>query len=277
MKQIDLHIHSTISDSSASIDEIMQLAHELEIGCLSITDHDTVAGIARAVEAGSQHDITVIPGIELSASDAKRGNKVHVLGYDFDPENPNLKAFCQTMIDRRQKAALEMIEKLRNLDFEITAADVMEFAADSTNIYKQHIMATLMKKGYATEMFGDLKNELFSSKSGKAYVPVKYPDAGDAVRVLKNAGGIPVLAHPGLQGNWEIIPELIQQGLEGIETCHSGHSSEMTRKAESMAEHYNLLKTAGSDFHGTYDKTPVTMGCNPTPVIHFLKQIGVKT
>ncbi|MFH2133127.1 MAG: PHP domain-containing protein, partial [bacterium] len=238
--------------------------------CLSVTDHDTVDGIDRAIQAGRQSGITIIPGVELSACDFGRHRKVHILGYDFDPENSALKSFCRTAVEQRQLVALKMIERIRELGYQITVEEVMSIAAESTNIYKQHIMVALKNKGYTTELFGELKQELFSADSGKAYFPLTDHDARDAVRIVREAGGIPVLAHPGLQGNWEIISELVPVGLEGIEVYHSGHDDNMIAQAIQFAEKYRLLKTAGSDFHGIYDKAQAKMGYPVSLIADFI-------
>jgi predicted metal-dependent phosphoesterase TrpH len=140
---------------------------------------------------------------------------------------------------------------------------VCSYAMQGTTVYKQHIMHALMDLGYCDEINGDLHAKLFSrsaNEAGKALVPLSYPDAAEAIRAIRMAGGVAVLAHPGQLGNFEAIEEWASLGLQGVEAYHPAHSSEDTRKALQLAEKYQLIVTGGADYHGIYGSANDPLG-----------------
>ena len=268
---VDFHIHTSISDCSLPLEEVMALASRQNISHLSITDHDTLKAYPKAIELGRELNITVIPGIEISAFDFKNKKKVHILGYNVDVTNKRLEEVNLQTQQKRQKAVEGMTRKTASLGYIVSEEEVAEIAGDSTNFYKQHILRLLQQKGYTADMFGPLKKELFASDgTGKAHVPMVYISAEEAIRLVSDAGGIPVMAHPGVKNNWEIIEELCEIGLKGLEVYHSGHDSQAIAKAETIADNLGLLKTAGSDFHGEYAAKEVELGYPAKLIQDFL-------
>lgn len=248
-----------------SFAEIAELALASGIGCLAVTDHDTTKGLAEMVRHGERIGLEVIPGIEISAFDTKRERKVHILGYWIEPDHPALGKLCAPIAEKRHQASRLMVQKLQAAGYDIAWEQVERYAAGGTGVYKQHIMHALMDRGYTPTIYGELYDRLFrrggnGRPPGLAHVPLPYVDAKDAVRAVRQAGGVPVLAHPGQYGNFEIVPELAECGLEGIEVLHPRHGPEEEAKAGKIAERFNLVMTGGPDFHGRYGDREAALG-----------------
>ena len=272
----DLHVHTNRSDGSTSLQETIDLALDAGITHLSITDHDICTDPAIA-EPPNESRIRLIPGIELSAYDFENGNRVHILGYGVDNSHQEVCRLGGLVLSRRQEAGLDMLARLQQLGFEISLEEVKAISGESPVIYKQHLMRVLVEKGYAQSLFGKLNGELFSrSRPGKVYVPVTYIDAIDAVRAIRDSGGLAVLAHPGLYGNWGVIEKLVKNGLEGIEAYHSAHTAKMTQQALALADRLDLIVTAGSDFHGDYNKNPIRLGYTEARLARFAHHPCIK-
>lgn len=265
----DLHCHSRVSDGSLSIPDLVTLASRLGIGALAITDHDTVDGMAEAENAGRRYGVEIIPGVEISAFDYKRKRKAHILGYL--PEDPQkIGEACRPMLRRRQENSQWIVETLRKAGYPLTWEFVERIAADSTNVYKQHIMHSLLELGYSSGIKDDLYRKLFAKPNngnpgGLAYKEIEYMDAREAVRLIKEAGGVAVLAHPSGYGNMDLIPELLDSGLDGLEAWHPSHDNESVKLILSLAVKHGLLVTGGSDFHGMYEGKPNPLGNCYTP------------
>ncbi|MGY4688335.1 PHP domain-containing protein [Salibacterium sp. K-3] len=254
---IELHCHTKISDNSMDIADVISLAKEKGVTHLAITDHDTTAGLETAIPLGEENGITIIPGIEMSAYDFRRKTRAHILGYYIDPYHESLKKLCDPMVKRRHDACYMMTERVMNLGYDIDWELVQSYARGGTGVYKQHIMHALMDQGYTDGIYTELYKELFSSgdarnNPGEAYVPVEYIDVRKAVQTIKQAGGIPVLAHPGQFNNFDAVQEWVSLGLEGIEVWHPLHNPYVEQLAHYYASTYNLIETGGSDFHGIY-------------------------
>lgn len=247
----DLHIHTNISDGSDSIDEVVQLAKIHGIKYLAITNHDTVDGLEEAIEKGRKEGIDILPGVEISAYDYKRNRKVHILGYNFDLKGQNIKSLCEPILERRTTNSLEQIEVLRENNYNISVKEVEEKAKGSSCIYKQHIMAVLIDKGYTTEIYSDLYYKLFKNK-GICESQIEYVDAFEALEAIQKDGGKTVLAHPGQLDSYEIMKELWDKGLDGIELYHGSHRAEDHVKILEFATSHALILTGGSDYHGSY-------------------------
>lgn len=257
---VDLHCHTKASDNTYTVREVLSAAHTAGIRYLAVTDHDTTAGVAEALMWGERLGVDVIPCIEISAYDFARRRRAHILGYYVQPEHPALARLCRPILERRTQATRQSVEQLVAAGYRISWEQVGRIAAGGTAVYKQHIMAALMESGHCQELFGDLYRSLFArggngEAPGTAFVPMQYVDAADAIRAIREAGGVPVLAHPGQLGNYEAIGEWVQAGLEGIEVYHPDHDREEEQKARGYAEQYGLAMTGGSDFHGGYGRS----------------------
>jgi len=254
--RIDLHIHSTASDGTLSPLEIVKLAEKLKLGAISITDHDTVAGSRQALENGIPDSISFISGIEISASSPSffpYPGSFHILGYGINIDDSALNQTLAALQKARKERNPEIIELLNNMGFDISLYEVFEFAKDS-QIGRPHIAGLMKQKGYVKSI-----NEAFDKYLGTgkpAYVDKFRISCEQAVQVIKNAGGIPVIAHPGVlkpasDASFEnAVEKLKSVGIQGIEVYYSSHSEEQTKFYSKTAERFGLLKTGGTDFHG---------------------------
>ncbi len=260
----DLHCHSRVSDGSLEIKEIVALAKRIGLDTLAIADHDTVDGLEEAKRAGREFGVNILSGIEISAYDYERSQKAHVLGFLMD--NPEQVAeVCRPMLRQRQENSKWIVETLGSAGYPITWEFAEMIAYGSTNVYKQHIMHALMHLGYASAIHDILYQELFAKpRNGKpggiAYKEIEYIDVFEAVRAIKRAGGIAVLAHPVGYDNLELVPQLVEIGLDGLEAWHPSHNDCDVRLIIGIAKKCGLILTGGSDFHGMYEGKPNSLG-----------------
>ena len=166
--------------------------------------------------------------------------------------------------EKHDRASLAMIEKIRAV-YPIDEKLVRQWMKDSPVIFKQHILFALMHLGYSVSVFGSLYEELFSTSTGWARVGIEYPETREAVKIAAASGGVCVLAHPGVYHNFDIVGNLVREGLRGIEVWHPRQSKEDSARAEELADRYGLLKTGGTDFHGFYTTRPYPLGTAVTP------------
>lgn len=251
---IDLHAHTTASDGSLSPTELVQKAREIGLAALAVTDHDTLGGLAEAEAAAQRAGLELIPGVELSVEDD--GGRFHLLGYGFDPENA---ALGRTLADIRKSRAArnaQMAEKMAALGLPVTMDDVRaEAGEDSEVIARPHFARALMKKGVVSSVKEAFDRYLSTDKP--LYLPKEVLTPRDAIALLHGAGGVAVMAHPGLvplnsSALAERVAGLAQEAdLDGIEAYYSHHSQADTQRFLELAEQHHLLTTGGSDFHGT--------------------------
>ena len=269
----DLHCHSKISDGSMGIEEILSMAKRRGVSALSITDHDAVVGATRACIIGKRLGLEVIHGVEMSAYDYTRNRKVHILGYLCDSPD-RLEGMCLRINNSRRAAAKEMVAKVLRY-YPIIPETIARHAAGSTNVFKQHIMHALVEAGYADRIFGDVFHKLFSSKDGRAYVPVEYPDVREIIHLIRSAGGLVVLAHPYVYDSIDLMKELADENLlDGIEVWHPSNDENRISTLIDFADTHNLLKTGGTDFHGLYtDPTRALGSCGaPENTVQLMKE-----
>ena len=255
----DLHCHTKLSDGTLGIDDIILLAKNSGVTTLAITDHDCLAGIVRAELIGKRHGINVIPGVEFSATDSKRGAKAHILCYL--PDKPErLEGLCKSNSLLRKRASQMMALKTAK-KFPVTPEFITKCCQGSTNIYKQHIMQALMECGYTTTIFGDLYKMLFTKESRiNVLMEATFPEPAEIIKAIHEAGGIAVLAHPGFYDNFELLEELIPEGLDGVEVWHPENTPEQQEKLIDVAKKHGLVMTGGSDFHGGFNMYPIRLG-----------------
>lgn len=255
----DLHCHTTLSDGSLGIEDIIVQAKKTGVDFISITDHDTMSSISRAKVLGERYGIQTIPGVELSAWDKKRNRKVHILCYA--PQKPDrLEGLCIKSCDIRRKCAAEMVDNVMKL-YPITVESVMKHATGSKSIFKQHIMHALLEYGYTTHFYGRLNNKLFNLKSGICIVEREYPDVNFVLDLIHSSKGVAVMAHPMKYDSVELLEELAQNGkIDGVEAYHYSADEKQQEELVKLAEKYGLIVTGGSDFHGLYNERPTHIG-----------------
>ncbi len=274
----DLHCHTTLSDGSLGIEDIIIQAKRTGVDFISITDHDTMSSISRAKILGERHGVMTIPGVELSAWDKKRGRKVHILCYA--PLKPDrLEGICKKSCEIRTACAKEMIEKVQKL-YPITAENVLKHVGGAKSIFKQHIMHALIDYGYSTHFYGRLNEELFNMKTGSCIVEREYPDVNYVLDLIHSARGCAIMAHPVYYDSVELLEELAAAGkIDGAEVYHYTADESARKDILSITERYGLIVTGGSDFHGLYNARPTHIGKNTTDmenIDRILKLTGKK-
>lgn len=250
MSRIDLHLHTTHSDGSQTPTEVVKLAHEAGVSALAITDHDITTGLPEAIAAGQELGIEIIPGIEISSRHGE--SELHVLGYFLQWEDAQLNARLMTLRVSRHRRNPQIVERLQALGIDITY-DEVRAVAGSDSVGRPHIARVLMDKkvvATAKEAF-----DRFLADGKPAYVPRDLPCPADAIRWIKDAGGLAVLAHPtwvkAIEGTLtDLARQLKADGLDGVEVHYSSHTPRQTRTYLSLAKQLGLLVTGGSDFHG---------------------------
>jgi predicted metal-dependent phosphoesterase TrpH len=268
----DTHIHSDATDGSLTVEEIVAQAKGSSLEVISITDHDTTRGQDDNQRIANSVGLGYIKGIEISAYDSAERVQVHILGYAYQNDEL-LEQFCAGVNVRRKAAGIQMVERLIEHGYNFTVEDVLKYARGGI-IYRQHIMHTLFARGLVGGMFGEVYKELFSAE-GLAYFPFEYVDACEAVSLVQEAGGLAVVAHPAEYNNWEVIPRLVDAGLQGLELNHPAHTSEDVAALSGVAREYRLFTTSGSDFHGMYAKKPVPIGYGSSPISPQLLELAV--
>ncbi|MFC4402245.1 PHP domain-containing protein [Gracilibacillus xinjiangensis] len=254
----DLHVHSKYSDGSDTLEEVLQQAIQQEVSSISFVDHDTTAGQQEAIKLGKKYDINVIPGIEISAYDFKRNRKVHILGYHYNLASRNIKALCEPLQKRRQRHSLWQIEQIQLAGYRISLDKISASVSPGSTIYKQHIMRQLTESSYESKTYQNLYQSLFK-QDGVASGDIEYTDVFKAVQAIKQDDGIAVIAHPGQLDSYDLIPELAEAGLDGIERHHPDHTREDHLLIDTLAEKYNLMLTGGTDYHSLFGPA-ITIG-----------------
>ena len=272
----DLHCHTRLSDGSMGIDNLIILAKKLRMETIAITDHDCLAGNVRGKRIGEQHGVRVLPGVEISAKDTAREKRAHLLCYL--PDSPDrLEGLCHRNLLESKKSGQYMIVKT-SIQYPVTPDFIIKCATGSTGVYKQHIMHALMESGLTDQIYGDLYKELFSKDSEKNVLrEPNYPDVFEVLDAIHDAGGIAVLAHPALYDNLDLLPELVEKGLDGIEVWHPSADTHTVETLRAFAKTNDLLMTGGSDFHGMYGVGKTTLGACVTPEEHLDALLGYKS
>jgi len=256
---VDLHMHSTASDGSLAPADVVALAHRNGAKIIALTDHDSIAGLPVALERAREAGIRVIPGIELSVTE--QNMDVHLLAYGFDPTDARMLEAIARYRESRHERARKILTRLKGLGIRIPMEEIEEIARGGA-IGRPHVAEALMTNGHV-ETF----HEAFQRYLGHhapAYVAKHTVSLEEAVEVVRDAGGVTVLAHPGTLNRDAWIPGLARRGLDGIEVWHSKHGPAEINRYREVARAHGLLMTGGSDFHG--ERTPdVSIGSVAVP------------
>ncbi|PAB60893.1 PHP domain-containing protein [Anaeromicrobium sediminis] len=245
MEKIDMHVHTTASDGVFTPKEIIEWALRLNLAGIAITDHDTVEGIKEAFEFLKDNtDFLLIPGIEFSC--LYKDSEVHILGYFIDYENEELNRICRKIKDARKNRATKIIEKLRTEGIDITEDDISKMG-HVESIGRPHIARIMVKKGYVKDI-----EEAFHKWIGRnkvAYVERYKISIKEAVGYIKGAGGIAVLAHPGLLKEHIDLLDILNLDIDGVEVYHTKHTEEKCEQLLKIAKENEKFITGGTDFH----------------------------
>lgn len=253
---VDLHTHSTASDGIYPPSELLRQAHEIGLRVLALTDHDTTNGLDEAAEVAQRFGIDFIPGIEFNTT--MKNDEIHVLGYYLEYQRPAFQATLEILRDARERRGQRIVERLNQHGIAISWDRVRHIAQGAVG--RPHVAMALMEAGYVSSI-----PEAFAKyigKGGPGYVPRYKLAPVDAIRLIRSANGLPVMAHPlttpGLDELRAWLPQLVENGLVGLETYYGPYSEAEVAELHRLADEYHLIPTGGSDFHGP--------GIHPTPL-----------
>lgn len=253
---IDLHIHSTASDGSLKPSEILAIAQKIGLAAIALTDHDSIEGTREILRCGTPQTIKFLSGVEISANPPKFFNisgSFHILGYGIRIDDPNLNAILKNQQDARNNRNPQIIACLNELGCDISLDEIVS-ASGKAQIGRPHIASVMVQKGFAASI--DDAFDRYLGKGKPAYIDKPRIEARRAIEMIQSAGGVSVLAHPGLiefvneKQFDELITELILLGLNGIEVYYPNHTHSQTTYFENLADRNHLLVTGGTDFHG---------------------------
>ena len=279
MSAVDLHIHSTASDGRFSPEEIVHKAATLGVTVIALADHDSVDGVAPALEASRAYPhLKVIPNVEIS-TDTPDG-EAHILGYFINYNDGELRANLEKFRNSRQRRAQGMITKLGNLGIHIDWQRVLEIAGTGS-MGRPHIAQAMLEKGYITSLVEAFNK--YIGRQGPAYVEREKMTPLEAVALIVRTGGLPALAHPFTVSDPEaMVITLKEAGLVGIEVYYNGYPAAEREILAKMAKRHNLIASGGSDYHGLDEYRETMIGDAGVPMesveqlVALAKQRGLK-
>lgn len=265
MKFADLHLHTNFSDGTFTPEELVLHAQKAGLACIAVTDHDSVEACQRIAQACAAVNMEFVPGTELTAE--HEDTELHVLGYFLDAQNKKLLDEIAKFQVVRQSRIHEMVGRINELGTPLKAESVFALA-NCKSPGRPHVARAMVKEGFVKNL--DEAFERFLKKGRPAWVPKSKVSALEAIELVHQAGGLAVMAHPGLNRTDNIIPALVEAGLDGIECFHTKHSTTMSERYLEIADKYNLLVTGGSDCHG-FSKGKPLIGTVRLPYEHIEK------
>ncbi|MCX7956302.1 MAG: PHP domain-containing protein [Endomicrobia bacterium] len=260
-KYIDLHIHTTYSDSNLTPKEVVYYSKNVGLIAIGVTDHDTTEGVQETIEEGKNLGIEVVPGVEISASfGSSAEEEIHILGYYIDWKNERLQDKLSYFRKLRIERAYKILSELKRLGMKISEEKIFSNVNTHSSIGRLHFARVLLEEKYVSSIKEAF--ELYLGYKRPAYVPKIMFSSKEAIEIVLQSKGIPVLAHPyiSIYNDLSAIKELVKQGLKGIEVFHSKHHKKVQDELLLIADKYNLLITGGSDCHGKLDGLSFTLG-----------------
>ncbi len=242
----DLHLHTMYSDSTYTPKQLVDAACASGLSCIAVTDHDTIEGIAPCMAEAEGKGLEILPGIELTCEEL--GLEVHVLGYLIDTGDQKLVVMMEKLKEYRIQRIYKMVDKLKALGLEIDAESIFKLAGESSCVSRLHVARTMLQKGLISSISEAFQR--FIGDRGPAYVSGFPVSVKEAIELIKEAKGIPVLAHPYSLGGDGLIFKFIEYGLMGLEAYYPEHTKSKVRSYLELAKQYKLLVTGGSDCHG---------------------------
>jgi predicted metal-dependent phosphoesterase TrpH len=241
---VDLHLHSTASDGALPPEAVVRAARDAGLSAIALTDHDTVGGVAAAQREGEALGVRVIAGVELSAHDGK--DEVHLLGLHLARVELMADALVRFRDDRVSRAE-QIVSKLNAIGVPL-AVDAVLAEAGGGAVGRPHVARALVKGGFVADEREAFYRYLAAGK--KAYVDKPRLEVADAVRLVHDAGGIIVWAHPGAEGRRERVERFAAAGLDGVEVRHPSHTPDDIERLGALADFLGLVRSGGSDWHG---------------------------
>ena len=248
----DLHLHTNFSDGTYTPEELTAQAQRCKLRAVALTDHDTVEGCPRMAAACATAGIEFIPASELTAE--VDDIEVHLLGYFLDTQNEKLRTELAKFQEVRQRRIHEMVGHINRLGVPLRVEAVFKLA-NCQSPGRPHVARALAQEGFVATL--DEAFERFLRKGKPAWVPKFKISALDAIGLIHQAGGLAVMAHPGLNRTDEVIPKLVAAGMDGLECFHTKHTTSMTGHYLEIADAHHLLVTGGSDCHGLSKGKPL--------------------
>jgi predicted metal-dependent phosphoesterase TrpH len=261
-QRLDLHTHSTASDGVYTPGDLVRLAAAVGLNCIALTDHDSTEGIDEAIAAGEPIGLSVIPGIEVNTDLPKGQGEAHVLGYFVAREDPAFQETLRFLREARAQRGERIVTSLRAAGVEISWERVREIAHGAVG--RPHVAQALIEAGYAENTSGAFERYLVPGKPG--YMPRFRLPAEEAIRFIRSAYGVPVLAHPaGIPGLEErLLPSLVAAGLQGLECYYGPYDDATVARLVGLANQHGLIPTGGTDYHGP-DIHPTPLGARYVP------------
>jgi len=241
----DLHIHTNASDGTESPAQVVYLAKTAGLKAIAITDHETTLGIVPALEAGRRLSLEVLPGVEMSTE--HDGREIHLLGYLMDYTNPVFLSVLELLKRKRKERVEKIAARLRDLGVQITPDQILA-SAGKGSVGRPHVARVLIKSGLVQSVTDAFEQYLGTGRP--AYVPRFRYSTSEAIQMIREAGGVSVLAHPVIDNSENFIPKFVKDGLQGLEVYYPGHNPETINRFLETCRLYNLVSTGGSDFHG---------------------------
>jgi predicted metal-dependent phosphoesterase TrpH len=264
---VDLHMHSTASDGSRAPGDVVREAKRIGLTAIALTDHDTLDGLAEAEAVGRELGIRIVRGIELSAVEGDV--ETHILGLHLSDATA-LEAQLIALREMRRTRAQRIVAKLNDLGVRIEFASVLEQSAGGA-IGRPHVARALIAEGWAVDFRDAFERYLGNGKP--AYVAKDRLAVRDAIDLIHGAGGIAVLAHPASGGTRERIEAFVRDGIDGVEVRHPSHSSEDIARLGALVDHFSLVPSGGSDWHGATEG-PRLLGMMRVPRAWLERQDG---
>lgn len=257
----DLHTHTIHSDGALTPSELVQKAHGVGLSTLAITDHDSIDGIDEAVAIGMALGVAIVPGVELSAH--FNGSEVHILGYFINHRHPALLETLAVFREERLKRAERIVDKLNRMKIPITMENVLENVSGNV-VGRPHIASALVSEGHANSYHHAFNKYLGDGKPAFERKPEFSVE--ESVRLIADCGGLAFLAHPGRSFKEDVLVQLIQSGLDGIEVVHPSHPPELVVFFRGILGQFFLLESGGSDYHGGAKGDDALLGSITIPV-----------
>ncbi len=242
----EMHSHSTVSDGLFAPRKMAQMMAEAGVELWSLTDHDHVGGTGQAAQWAAKEGVTFVPGIEISASWNKQS--IHVLGYGYDPEDERLRTYGEEMVEARRERMEKMVRRVGELGAPVEMAAVDAIAGEG-NMGRPHLADAMVEAGHVEDK--QQAFDRFLDRKGPAYVAVARPSVEECIEMIADAGGLAVIAHPGLydgiEDQWKGWADA---GLRGVEVRHPKHDAAIEARLLGVADAYGLVRTASQDWHG---------------------------